>query len=67
MLSYNPLWKMLIDRRMKKTDLYDAVDLSRGTVTKMGRDEPVSLSVIIRICEYFHCGIGDVVEYIHED
>lgn len=67
MISYNPLWKTLIDHNMKRLDLLDIADISRGTLAKMGKNEPVNLSVIEKICRYFQCRIEDVIEYIHED
>lgn len=63
-VSYNKLWKMLIDRNMKKTDLIDAVKTSPNTIAKMGKNENVSMDVIARICEYLGCDIGDIIEMI---
>ncbi len=61
-ISYNKLWKLLIDRKMNKKDIVDAVGLSPTTMAKMGRDEYVSLEVLVRICEFLKCDIGDVIE-----
>lgn len=63
-LSYNKLWKLLIDHKMSKADLRKAIELAPNTMTKLRRDEEVSMSVLIRICEYFDCGIGDIVELV---
>lgn len=65
-VSYKPLFKMLIDRDMKKTDLVDAVGISKVTLAKLSKNERVALEVIERICAYFHCKIEDVIEYIPE-
>lgn len=63
-LCYNKLWKILIDKKMSKGDLRKAVDLAPNTMTKLRRDEEVSMAVLIRICEYLQCNIGDVVELV---
>ena len=60
MISYNPLWHTLLDRGMNKGDLKDAT----GTMASMGKNEPVNLKQIDRICKALNCGISDVIEYI---
>lgn len=65
-ISYDPLWKTLIDKRMTKSSLREAASLSKGTITKMGKDEPVGLEIILRICETLKCAIYDVVEVKEE-
>jgi DNA-binding Xre family transcriptional regulator len=64
MISYNPLWKKLIDLNMKKLDLLDVAEISRGTLAKMGKNEPVNLSVIDRLCRKLNCEISDIIEYV---
>ncbi len=66
MISYNPLWKTLIDKHMNRGELCKAVHLSRATVTKMGKDQPVSLVVIDRICTALDVKIDDVLEITAE-
>ena len=66
-VSYNRLWKLLIDKNLKKSDLVEKVGLSSSTVAKMGKGETVSMDVIIRICTYFKCNVGDIMELIPED
>ncbi len=66
MISYNPLWKTLIDKHMNRGDLAKTVHLSRATVTKMGKDQPVSLVVIDRICTALDVKIEDVLEITFE-
>lgn len=63
-ISYNKLWKLLIDHKMSKGDLRKAIDLAPNTMTKLRRDEEVSMSILIRICEYFDCDLGDIVELV---
>ena len=60
-LSYKKLWKLLIDRDLKKTDLR-RIPVSPSTISKLNRGEPVSLEVLIKICKLLHCDIGDIVE-----
>ena len=63
--SYKPLFKMLIDRNMKKKELAALSGVSLATITKMGKDgSSVNSEVLIRICEALHCGLDDIVEII---
>ena len=62
MISYNPLWKTLIDKGMKKTDLCSVVGIGISTLAKMGKSEYVALAVIERICLALDCNVEDVVE-----
>ncbi len=62
--SYNKLWKLLIDRNMKKKDLMAQTHITGTTIAKMGRGEPVNLEVIGRICRALNVDVGDVVEFV---
>lgn len=62
--SYKPLWKLLIDKEMTKKALMQATGISKSTMDKMSRGEQVSLEVLDRICNYFHCPISDIIEHI---
>ena len=64
-LDYRPLWKLLIDRDLTKQDL-KTFGLTAPTIAKMGRDEPVSLKTIDKICTALDCEIGDVVVHRKE-
>ena len=66
-ISYNKLWKLLIDNKMTKTDLKKATGTSSHTITKLGHDEPVSLDFLVRVCQVFHCDIGDIMEVILDE
>ena len=66
-VRYNKLWKMLIDKNMKKMDLLEAIEISPNTLAKLGKNENVSLDVLKRICEYFKCDVGDIMEIVPED
>lgn len=63
-ISYKKLWKLLIDKDMKKVDLQHAACISSATITKMSKGETVSTDVLMRICKVLHCDIGDIVEFI---
>lgn len=62
MVSYNPLWKLLIDRNMKKLDLCKVAGIATSTLAKMSKNEYVALQVIERICLALDCRIEDVAE-----
>ena len=62
-ISYNGLWKLLIDNNMNKTDLMNKVKLSSSTIAKMSKGEPVSMQVLEKICENLDCDFGDLVRY----
>lgn len=64
---YDKLWKKLIDEKMKKQDLQKAIHTNSRTIARMGRNETISLEIIGRICEYFQCDIGDIVEYTYKE
>ncbi len=61
-ISYNKLWKLLIDKGMNKTQLKDAAGLSSSTISKMGKNEQVSMDSMLKICKTLNCDIGDIVE-----
>ena len=65
--NYNKLWKMLIDKKMNKTTLQEKVGMSPNTLAKMGRDENVSMEVLLRICEVLQCDIGDIMEAMPDE
>ncbi|MDR1566611.1 MAG: helix-turn-helix domain-containing protein [Treponema sp.] len=65
--SYRPLFKLLVDRGMKKTDLMKEVGLSSATLAKLSKGEPLSGDKIEELCLYFHCQPGDVIEYVFDD
>ena len=62
-VSYNGLWKLLIDKNMKKVDLIKTAGISSSTLAKMGKGEPVSMEVLGRICENLQCDFGDIINY----
>ena len=62
-LSYNKLWKLLIDKNLSKTYLREN-GIHPATIAKMGKDQPVSLQVLERLCKLLNCNIEDLVEYV---
>lgn len=65
--SYKKLWKLLIDRDMKKKDLRELTKLSSSTIAKMTKNEPVSTDVLIKICAALKCDVGDIMEIVPEN
>jgi DNA-binding Xre family transcriptional regulator len=61
--SYNKLWKLLIDRNMMKKDLMRETGITGATIAKMGRGEPVNLTVIGRICQALDVNVGDIIDF----
>lgn len=60
--SYNRLWKLLIDKRMTKTDMRKAAGISTNILAKMGKDEPVAMDTLAKIATALQCGLDDIVE-----
>lgn len=65
-VSYNGLWKILIDKNMYKKDLAAELNISSATMAKMGKGESVSMDVMQRICQYLECDIGDIMSFEKE-
>ena len=63
-ISYNKLWKLLIDKKMSKADLRKAAGIAPNTMTRLRRDEEVTLSVLNKICATLEVDIGDIMEFI---
>lgn len=61
--SYDKLWKKLIDNKMNKTDLQKYIGLTSRTIAKMGKDENVNMDTLGKLCKYFKCDIGEILEY----
>lgn len=65
-ISYNKLWKMLIDKNMKRKDLMEVAGISSASVAKLGRGDNVQTDVLLRICEALDCTIEDILETIKD-
>lgn len=66
-VSYNKLWKLLVDKKMSKADLRKAADVAPNTMTKLRRDEPVTLAILGKICNVLECDYGDIMTYIPDE
>ncbi len=66
-VSYKKLWKLLIDKDMKKRDLEEAADIGRSTMAKMTKGEHVSLDVLLRVCDALNCDFGDIIEAVPDN
>ena len=63
-VSYNKLWKLLIDKNMSKTDLRLKADIGTATLAKLCKNQPVSMYVLMRICRVLSCNIADVMDIL---
>ncbi len=66
-VSYNKMWKLLIDRKMTKADIRRMTNLSSCTMTRLNRDEPVSLTVMLKIAEALNADISDLCEFVSSE
>lgn len=66
-ISYNKLWKLLVDKKMSKADLRKAAGIAPNTMTRLRRDEEVTLAVLNKICSTLDVDIGDIMEFVPED
>ena len=66
-ISYNKLWKLLVDKKMSKADLRRAAGIAPNTMTKLRRDEEVTLTVLNKICSALNANIGGVMDFIPEE
>ncbi len=64
--SYNKLWKLMIDKKMNKTQLRTTAKISSNAMAKLGRDESVPIETLEKICEVLHCDIGDIMDFLPE-
>lgn len=65
-ISYNKLWKLLVDKKMSKADLRKAAGIAPNTMTRLRRDEEVTLAVLNKICSALEVDIGDIMEFLPE-
>lgn len=66
-ISYKKLWIMLIEREINQATFRKDLNIATGTMTKMRRNEEVALSVLLRICEYLDCNIGDICDAVKKE
>ena len=65
-LSYNKLWKLLIDKGMNRKELSEKADISNTTIAKLGKGENVNTSILIKICKTLECDISEIVEIVQD-
>lgn len=63
-MRYNKLWKLLIDKQMKKSDLRKNAGISSSSLAKLGKDENVTTEVLAKICNELKCDVGDIMELV---
>jgi DNA (cytosine-5)-methyltransferase 1 len=63
--DYSKLWKLLIDKKLSKTNFRELAGISTGTLAKLGKNEYVSTEVLDKICAALNCKVGDILEFIH--
>ena len=66
-VSYNKLWKLLVDKKMSKADLRKAAEIAPNTMTKLRRDEPVTLAILGKICYVLECDYGDIMSFVPDE
>lgn len=65
-ISYNKLWKLLIDNNMNKTELREKSGISTVALAKLGKNENVNTEVLVKICSVLHCNIADIMDVIED-
>lgn len=63
-ISYNRLWKLLIDRKMKRADLKEQTGISTASIAKLGKDENITTAVLLKICNGLECDLSDIMELV---
>jgi len=63
-VSYNKLWKLMIDQDLNKTQLKDKAQISTNAVAKLGKNEAVSMETLEKICRTLNCDVGDIMEFV---
>ena len=66
-ISYDKLWNLVRKNKMRKSDLARAAEITPYSMSKLNRDEPVQMEIMLRLCKVFHCDIGDLMEVIEMD
>ncbi len=65
-ISYNKLWKMLIDKNMNKQDLREAAGISSASIAKLGKGDNITTDVLLKVCEAMDCKLEDIMETIRD-
>lgn len=65
-ISYDKLWKLMIDKKINKTGLIQKAEISSNAMAKLGKDESVQLDVLLKICNVLNCNVEDIVEFVEK-
>lgn len=65
-ISYNRLWKLMIDRHLKRQDLKELTGISTASIAKLGKDENITTAVLLKICNGLNCDLGDIMELVEQ-
>ena len=65
-ISYNKLWKKMIDKNINRTQLKEQAKISTNAVAKLGKNEPISMETLEKICKVLECNIGEIMEFIYD-
>ncbi len=66
-VSYNKLWKLLIDKNMKKMQLKEVAGIGSTTLSKLSKSQPVSMEVMMKLCSVLECNIGDIMDVVEKN
>ncbi len=66
-ISYNKMWKLLIDKNMKRKDLKEQAEVSQNVMARLSKNQAVNMDTMAKICKVLQCDIGDVMEFIPEE
>ena len=66
-MCYKKLWKLLIERDLKKKDLQAMAGISSASITKMGKNENINTDILVKICDALKCDVADIIEYIPKE
>jgi len=65
-ISYNRLWKLMIDRHIKRQDLKELTGISTASIAKLGKDENITTAVLLKICNGLNCDLNDIMELVEQ-
>jgi DNA-binding Xre family transcriptional regulator len=66
-VSYNRLWKLLIDKNMNKTELKEAAGIGSTTLSKLSKNQPVAMEVVMKLCNVLQCNVGDIMDITKDE
>ena len=66
-VSYNKLWKLMIDRNLNKSELRQLTGIGTNTLAKLSKNQQVSMEVLLKVCSHLNCDISDICEFVNKD